>query len=75
MSDSLTEKLRATTLRFVVPSSGDMGFAWTYADTQKNSDGGSGPEDWKKALKLPAKDTRHQTEVRACVPSAAVELG
>lgn len=23
-----------------------------------------GPEDWKKQLKLPAKDTRHQTEVR-----------
>lgn len=23
-----------------------------------------GPEDWKKQLKIPAKDTRHQTEVR-----------
>jgi ATP-dependent RNA helicase DDX6/DHH1 len=35
---------------------------WPCADNTKNSDGGSGPEDWKKALKLPAKDTRHQTE-------------
>lgn len=55
MTDSLIDQLKASTLKSVARSPRS-------SLTDGGSDGAT-PEDWKKNLKLPAKDMRQQTEV------------
>lgn len=59
MADALAEKLKTTALKYALqPYAGRI-----LQQPLTHSRDGQADDDWKKNLKIPAKDTRVQTEV------------